>query len=60
MSHPELVFPVDEAAEALQLMGCDGLLHPEETPSGHATPASDRHHYCVDPALTAWAGRLHS
>lgn len=60
MNHAELVFPLGEAGEAIALMGADGLLHVEPVQSGSQGLAPDTHHYTVDPALAAWAGRLHA
>ena len=54
MSHPELIFPLDEAHEALAMMGPDGLLHHEPVESGHETNDAPRH-YSISPLLEAWA-----
>lgn len=59
MSHPELVFPLDEAREAEAMLGPDGMFHVEALPAAHEPMTAPRH-YKVNPVLAAWAGALHS
>ena len=59
MSHPELVFPVSEEREALELLVYepDGMLHAERYSAAAVVPCETRRRYTVDPALEAWAHR---